>query len=228
MFDYFLSLDQLRKKALKKAQHDVMREFYSKPFPSLKTAWDQVEILSLDFETTGLDASQDQILSYGRVCINRGMIDLSSARHQLIQAEKNIPESSAVIHHITDDQARSGQPLAEAMPELLNALAGKVMLVHFNKIEQGFLDAACQSLYGSPFMIPTIDTLKLGNRVLLHANQYLQPAQLRLFNLRDKFKLPNYKAHNAFYDALTTAELFMVLEGEITPNKSTAIKELIL
>ena len=113
------------------------------------------------------------------------------------------------------------------MPELLHQLAGKVMLVHFKRIEQSFLDAACRKLYGSPFMIPTIDTLNLAERVLRRRNHAVPASRLRLFNLRDDFHLPSYKAHNALNDAMTTAELFLFLEGEITPNSATPIKQLV-
>ncbi len=228
MLDFINNSDKVRRRAFKKATHPVMIKYYSSPFASRKMRWDQLEIVSLDFETTGLDPAQDQILSYGKVHIQHGAIKLNSACHELVRAETSIPESSAVIHHITDDRAQDGRPLEQVLPELLEVLAGRVMLVHFNKIEQGFLNAACQRLYGSPFIIPTIDTLALAERVLMRRNHAITPNQLRLFNLRDFFNLPNYKAHNALCDALTTAELLMVLEAEITPNGSSGIKELLL
>lgn len=228
MIKFFQTKDKLRKQAWKQAKHPVMLKFLSRPFPDSKAPWDKLEIVSLDFETTGLDPRHDQILSYGKVHIKNGIIRLATARHELVQAESDITESSAVIHHITDDMASEGRPLEEVLPGLLDSLGGKVMLVHFNKIEQGFLNAACMRLYGSPFIIPTIDTLELSQRELLRRNHAVVHNQLRLFNLRDSFKLPAYKAHNALYDAMTTAELFLMLEGEITPNGATRLKQLLL
>lgn len=228
MFNLFQSKDKLRRQAWKKASHPVMLKFLSRPFPSSKAPWDKIEIISLDFETTGLLPQQHQILSYGKVHIRHGIIRLATAHHELVQAESLIPESSAVIHHITDDTVKDARPLEQILPELLDVLGGKVMLVHYNKIEQGFLNAACLKLYGSPFIIPTIDTLVLSQRVLQKRNHAIEPSQLRLFNLRDNFHLPNYKAHNALNDALTTAELFLALEGEVTPKGSSRLKDLLL
>lgn len=228
MFNFFKSKDKIRQQALKRAKHPVMLEFLSKPFPSPKLPWDELEIVSLDFETTGLNPDKDQILSYGKVHIRNGIIHLATARHELIQAQSLIPESSAVIHHITDDKVRDARTLEQVLPDLLNYLGSRVMLVHYNKIEQGFLNAACQSLYGSPFIIPTIDTLVLAQRVLSRRNHSVLPQRLRLFNLRDDFKLPSYKAHNALGDGITTAELFLALESEITPNSATRLKDLLL
>jgi DNA polymerase-3 subunit epsilon len=228
MLNRFLSADQLRRKFLKTASHAVMQNYFSTPFPNLKTPWNEIEIVSLDFETTGLDPLKDQILSYGKVEIDHGLIKIKTAEHGLIKARQSIPESSAIIHHITDDLANSGLRRRDALPRVLEFLRGKVMLVHYNKIEQGFLNAACQTFYGSPFVIPTIDTLELAQRVLSHRNHAIEPHQLRLFNLRKAFKLPIYKAHNALGDALTTAELFLVLEGEISPRSATRLKDLII
>ena len=203
-----------------------MQDFLSADFPHPNTPWDELEIVSLDFETTGLDPLRDQILSYGKVDIEQGLIKLATAEHKLIKPDLDIPESSAIIHHITDDLASSGIQRKQALEQILQFLKGKVMLVHFNRIEQGFLNAACETSYGSPFLIPIIDTLALAQRVMRHRNHAIEPNLLRLFNLRDEFKLPVYKAHNALGDALTTAELFFALEGEITPNSATKLKEL--
>lgn len=228
MFSSFKSKDNLRQQARAKARHPVMIKYLSREFPAPETPWDKLEIVALDFETSGLDPQHHQILSYGKVHIRQGTIHLSTARHELIRSDNLIPEASAVIHHITDDAVSTARTLEEVLPDLLHDLGGKVMLVHYRKIEQGFLNAACQRLYGSPFIIPTIDTLVLSERVLKKRNYLLEPHHLRLFNLRQNFQLPVYKAHNALNDAMTTAELFLILEGEISPNSSTPLKRLVV
>ena len=228
MFQFLQSLEQKRKSALQKATHPEMQSYLATPFPSPKWLTSDFSIVSLDFETTGLDPQSEQILSYGKIEIHRDAIVMNSAEHTYIKSEKEIPEASAVIHHITDDQASQGIPLEEALPRILRFLRGKAMLVHYNRIELGFLDAACRKLYGSPFIIPTIDTLVLGQRVIGTRNHSIEPARLRLFNLRDDFKLPKYKAHNALGDAMTTAELYLVLASEISPSKPASLKQLMI
>ncbi len=204
-----------------------MQSYLSNPFQSEKWSWKSAQIVSLDFETTGLDPNQHHLLSYGSVEISRGAIRFGSAMHQFIRSKTSIPESSAVIHGITDDAARAGRPLKEVLPLLLEQLSGKLLLVHYSRIELGFLDAACRALYGSPFLIPTIDTLELAQRVLKLRDYGVGPNQLRLFNLRDNYGLPRYSAHNALYDAITTAELFLVLAAEISPKGELNIGELL-
>jgi DNA polymerase-3 subunit epsilon len=54
-----------------------------------------------------------------------------------------------------------------------------------------------------------LDTLKIERRKIQQMQQHTQPDGLRLFNFREKYNLPRYKAHNAMQDAISTAELFL-------------------
>jgi DNA polymerase III subunit epsilon len=218
MLQRLFTLETLRKRALAKAAPGPLQEYLSTPLISKRSSCEQMVIVALDLETTGLDPLKDKILSYGLVEIQYMKVKLSTSRHQLISIDEEIPEQSAIIHQITDDQAATGIPLEAALPELLQRLAGKVMLVHYAAIEHNFINAACQRLYGAPFVIPTIDTLILAQRIFERRNHTIQTGDLRLFNLRPRYNLPNYKAHNALSDALATAELFLAIASEMAPR----------
>ncbi|MES9816662.1 MAG: exonuclease domain-containing protein [Candidatus Thiodiazotropha sp.] len=203
-----------------KAEPGILHDYLSTPLTSKTTQCQQLSIVSLDLETTGLDPHKDKILSFGLVEMNHMTIKLETARHQLITIDEEIPEESAVIHQITDDQAATGVSIHDALRELLHHMAGKVMLVHYSAIEQRFISAACEKLFGAPFVIPIIDTLVLAQRIFEHRNHTVQPGDLRLFNLRPRYNLPNYKAHNALSDAVATAELFLAMASEMVPQSS--------
>lgn len=218
MWQRFFGKEFQRKRALAKASPGVMRDYLATPLPSPRQQCREVEIVALDLETTGLDPKKDSILSFGLVQLTRMQIQLETALHEVIRIEKEIPEQSAIIHGITDDHAAQGTPLEQVLPEILQRLAGKVMLVHYANIEQKFLDAACRELYGAPFVIRTIDTLVLAQRLFEIRNATIQSGDLRLFNLRPRYNLPHYQAHNALSDALATAELFQALAADMSPK----------
>jgi DNA polymerase-3 subunit epsilon len=218
MFERFLSKDWQRRRALAKAPVGIMQDYLARSLPNKDTDYGDVDIVALDLETTGLDPQRDNILSYGLVHLRGQSILLESARHAIIRVQQQIPEASAVIHQITDDQAAAGRPLEAVLPEILEQLAGRVMLVHYAGIEQRFLDRACRRLYGAPFVIHTIDTLVLARRLFEIRNHTIQANNLRLFNLRPIYNLPQYKAHNALSDALATAELFLAMAAEMYPQ----------
>ena len=66
----------------------------------------------------------------------------------------------------------------------------------------------------------------VGRMTIIDADT-IQPGNLRLFNLRPHFGLPQYKAHNALYDALATAELFLAMAAEMAPNGNYKIGDFI-
>ncbi|MBL4629885.1 MAG: DNA polymerase III subunit epsilon [Paraglaciecola sp.] len=207
-----------RKRLLKKVPKGALYDFLSVPFPSEETCLSDLPILSVDFETTGLNAVTDKLLSVGFVCINKRQIKLASCYHQIINTNHSLNADNVIIHQITDQQKSQGKPLREVVEALLAALAGKVMLVHFAPIEKQFLKQACLELYGvSPsFMI--LDTLALAKRKLDQRDIVYDPQELRLTALRHKHNLPKHFVHNALNDAIATAELLLA-QQETTAKK---------
>ncbi|MCU7833740.1 MAG: DNA polymerase III subunit epsilon [gamma proteobacterium symbiont of Taylorina sp.] len=228
MFSQWFGYEAKRKRLLAKAPPGPLKEYLSVPFPDPATRLNQTPILALDFETTGLDAKTDQILSVGHITIESFEILLASAYHQIICTRGDLKEESVVIHQITDDTKSSGQGAEEVIEKLLQAMAGKVILVHFAQIEKNFLQYTCKKLYGMAPVFPIIDTLVLARKRLDQRTALYSPNDLRLFNLRENFQLPRYRAHNALSDALATAELFLA-EIELKQQmKSPRLKSVIL
>ena len=88
-------------------------------------------------------------------------------------------------------------------------MAGKVVLVHYAKVERNFLREACLQIYGMVPPVLMIDTLAITKRRLDRHSIPYDPSRLRLMHLRNNFGLPNYNAHNALKDAIATAELLL-------------------
>jgi|TARA_R110002124_G_scaffold70290_4_gene188743 DNA polymerase-3 subunit epsilon len=223
---WLLGYEAQRKRMLKKAPKGPLRDFLSTPFPALYTPFDQIPILAVDFETTGLDAVQDKLLSVGCVDLSHKQIKLGSSYHQIINTKGRLKADNVTIHQITDDQKDQGQPLAEVVEQLLKRLAGKVMLVHFARIERQFLRQACLELYGMAPPLPIIDTLVVAKKRLDKRDVAYDPSQLRLSALRATYQLPNHYAHNALNDAIATAELLLAQINDRTDNIS--LQQLIL
>ncbi len=223
---WLIGYEAQRKRMLKKAPKGPLYNFLSVPFPQLFTPFDQVPILAVDFETTGLDAIQDKLLSVGCVDLIDNQIKLGSSYHQIISSRGRLTPDNVSIHQITDDQKDQGQSLAQVIEQLLQRLAGKVMLVHFARIERQFLRQACIELYGMAPVIPMIDTLMVAKRRLDKKDVAYDPSELRLSTLRTKYNLPDHYAHNALNDAIATAELLLAQTNECHENP--ALEKLLL
>ena len=225
MFTALLGKNYARRQLLKNTTSAVMKEYLQKPFPNKKDLISDIEIVSLDFETTGLNPEKDSIVSIGLVKISKLGINLQSSSHQLISTSENMPEKSVVIHQITDNQLVNGINIDAALPNLLKILSGKVLLAHNAKIELGFINKICQKLYGTDFVIPVIDTQFLAKRSVERQNKSYKNNELRLFNLRQSFNMPAYKAHNALMDAIATAELFLAMVQKMSPKNNARLSD---
>lgn len=230
MFSALFGLEARRRRALVRLEAaadspgvDALRDYLATPLPRRRTACADASLVALDFETTGLDAQRDRILSIGWVGIDGLSIRLGSAHHHLVNDAGPIPERSAVIHGITDDHAAAGQPLHQLLPILLRELAGRAIVVHHAAVERQFLQAACERLYGAPFVGRFIDTEVVARRRMERRQQPIGASDLRLFNLRRAWQLPRYPAHNALSDALATAELFLLLAVHADPAGRASI-----
>lgn len=184
----------------------------------------EVELLALDLETTGLDPRRHEVLAVGWVPVRGDEIDLSGAGQHLVRPRGEVGES-AVLHGLTDDALRAAPPLAEVLPQVLEALAGahgghrRVLLAHFARIETDFLDAACREHYGTTVTWPVVDTLEMARRLLRLRPEEVPAGRLRLAACRRAYRLPRYRAHSAVTDALACAELFLAQQGDLAQRR---------
>lgn len=213
MFGLF-GLDARRRRLLRKAPAGPVRDFLDVPFASEKADFREASYLALDLETTGGNAERDEIVSLGWVGIERQRVVLASARHRVVRLAGAMSPQSAVIHRITDDEAAAGVPLAQAIEELLRALAGRILVAHYAPTELGFLSRACTRIFDAELLAPAVDTLQLAAAARERTARSPRRGELRLGNLRRAYGLPRYPAHNALSDALAAAELFLALAAE--------------
>jgi DNA polymerase-3 subunit epsilon len=217
-----------RKRLLKRLAPGVLRDFYEVPFPAPGSDCRKLSYVALDLETTGLDPDKDAILSLGWVIIEGMQVDLASAQHRLVRPFLAIPEQSAVIHHITDDQAATGESLRDVLAELLQQLEGKVLIAHHAKVEVGFLRRACEHYFGEGFLMRVVDTQEVARRSLQRRDQLIRASDMRLSELRERYGLPRYRLHNALSDALAAAELFLAQLAQYDTAKPVALKHFLL
>ncbi|WP_339722634.1 exonuclease domain-containing protein [uncultured Paraglaciecola sp.] len=219
----FFGFEARRKRLLKKVPKGALYDFLSVPFPSEDSFLSDLDIVSVDFETTGLNAVTDKLLSVGFVSIDKQQIKLNSCYHQIINTELRLDADNVIIHQITDQQKSQGKPLRIVVEALLQALAGKVMLVHYARIEKQFLKQACLELYGVSPPLMILDTLAMAKRKLDQRDIAYDPQNLRLAALRHTHELPSYYAHNALNDAIATAELFLAQQK----TETTKLKDVL-
>ncbi len=185
--------------------------FYRAGTVNASTPLNSLTFMAMDFETTGLDADQHEIISIGLIPFTLKRIFCRRASHLLVQPEGELLSDSVTIHGITHDDLMQAERLQNVLPRLLAMLAGHVVVVHYRQIERDFLWQASQRLFGHEWLFPLIDTMQLESRLLKQQRRFWQwsspKASLRLVDCRQRYHLPHYTLHHALNDALATAEL---------------------
>lgn len=193
-----------------------LKAFYARGVPAANTALALVPMVALDIETTGLDPRHDEIVSIGLVPMRLDVIRASASRHWIVRPLGRLNAESVAIHAITHAQIETAPDLAQILGEVLDALAGSVVVVHCRSIERSFLDAALRARIGEGIEFPVIDTMELEARLHrreqagLFARLFRRKRtrlSIRLADARARYHLPRYRAHHALTDALATAEL---------------------
>jgi DNA polymerase-3 subunit epsilon len=225
--DSLLPINFRRRRRARSAPPGPLRTYYGQPFPPEARDWREVEFLALDMETTGSSPVADEIVSAGWVEIRGGAIDLGTATGRMVRPSGPMPEASAVIHAITDDEAARGEPLAGVLADILGALAGRVLVAHYARAERGFLDAACRRCLGGGLLVPAVDTLQLARRRYTRMGRAPMRGEFRLDALRMQYNLPRHQMHDALSDAIATAELFLAQAASLSAEGALPLRALL-
>jgi DNA polymerase-3 subunit epsilon len=210
------------------ARDDRLRAYYAAGMVGGDTPLSDVPLMALDVETTGLDPVKDGIVSIGLVPMSLERIRASASRHWILKPRVPLGEESVTIHGITDSQVLAAPDLNQVLAEVLQAIAGHVLVVHCRDIERQFLNGALRPRIGEGIEFPVIDTMELEAR--LHRNQprgwlnwalgrYPPQVSIRLADSRRRYNLPRYRPHYALTDALASAEL---LQAQVAHRFSPA------
>ncbi len=178
--------------------------------PSPGSRFEDVELVCLDIETTGLDPATVDMLSIGWVLIRGGRVDLSTAESHVVKPEGGLGDSPS-IHGLTDSVVDSGISPAEAVERVIEVLTGRVLVVHHAGLDKRLLDRFCREYFGDKLLVPVIDTLALENRRKSRQHHLEDTRSLRLPDLREHYNLPWYRGHDCLGDAISTAELLIAM-----------------
>jgi DNA polymerase-3 subunit epsilon len=183
--------------------------------------WEEVDLVALDFEATGLNFAEDRVISFGTVPIVRGGIDVGGCAYELVDPGDRPPDASTVvIHGLRPVDLRGGNP-GPAARELLRAqLRRRFLVAWFASVEVGFLRA----MFGG--RARAWEGRVLDVRDLVFALIGEEGLSLSLSEAAERFEVPVASPHHALDDALVTAQLFLVTAGKLRTDGVRTIAEL--
>lgn len=198
--------------------------------PARSRRLEEVELVALDLETTGLDPARDHVIAVGWVLLRGDRIVLSSARELRVrnEAAEGVGQS-AIIHGITDSDLDDAQDAGEMLAHLLPEVAGRAIVAHAASIESGFINALLRRLGGVPLANPFVDTLTLERRLVEADGGSVRElhGDLTLDACRARRGLPAHQSHSAGADAMACAELLLAQVDQLGGARRVKLKELL-
>lgn len=185
--------------------------------PSLQTPATQVDMVAIDFETTGSVAGQDALpWQIGVVKMRQGKVHVEESRNEYLY----VPTSAAFNprapgrHAVLRDTLAIAPSLQEIWPDIHPWLVGTVLVAHNAGTEKAQLrNAAPMHTFG-----PWIDTLKLSRIAWPDRSSHKLEDLIEDLGLRQKLRVlcPDADPHDAWYDAAACGlllELLLELPG---------------
>ncbi|MDO4682620.1 MAG: DNA polymerase III subunit epsilon [Lautropia sp.] len=168
-----------------------------------------VRQISLDTETTGLEASQ------GHRIIEIGCVEMINRRlthnnlHLYINPEREVDEGAARVHGMTWDSLRDKPVFADVVDRFLDFCQGAEIIIHNAAFDVGFLNAELARLDRGSF-----DSHVSGiTDTLLMAREQYPGKRNNLDALCERLMVPNKHRtlHGALLDAELLAEVYLGL-----------------
>lgn len=173
-----------------------------RPQPCLPTTpLGALPLVSLDLETTGLDAAHDRIVSIGAVRVQDGHVFTAAGLDLLVRPGIPIPERSFGVHGISDELVADAPPLPELWEALAGFVDGCVIIGHQIGFDLAVLAAEARR-HGLPELdLPALDTMALFRQIA-------PDQRIGLDSAAEALGLSVFGRHTALGDAIVTAELF--------------------
>ena len=164
---------------------------------------DQV-FVCFDCEATGLDANQDRIVEIA--CARFTFQQILDQFESLVNPEVEIPQSSIMIHHITQDMVNDKPRIQDVLGQVLDLIGNYPIVGHGVNYDIDIVASSCQrnNIATTIRQNPTIDTLRL-------ARLYGQSPTNSLEVLRQHFNIKAEGAHRAMSDVVVNIQVFKYL-----------------
>lgn len=192
----------------------ALQQYYTAGVPLPNTPLEEITFLAMDFETTGLNSDQDDIITIGTVPFNLNRIFINQAKHWTVKPRKQLAQESVVIHGITHSDVLDAPDLSVIYDQILAQMEGKIVVVHYQRIERDFFDKALMARINEGIEFPAVDTMQIETLLqkkltggIVNKLKGRKPASVRLGASRTRYGLPQYTPHHALTDAVATAEL---------------------
>lgn len=194
----------------------------NQPAPDLAARVDDLRLVVVDVETTGLRPYQDRLLAIGAVAVSRSRIRLASSFEVTLRQEAPSTEANILVHGIDGTTQTSGLDAPEALVRFLQFVANAPLVAFHADFDRVFLTRALREALG---VKPGSAWLDLADLAPALFPEHAGKART-LDEWTTLFGIENSARHEALADAVATAQLLQVVLARAARMKSPRFAEL--
>lgn len=170
------------------------------------------EVVSIDCETTGLNPRKDDIVSIAAVKIRGRRILTSSAFYVKVKPRADLSGSSIKIHQITKSDVAGERPVGAVLPDFLRFIGNRPLVGYWTSFDVRMLNKEVFRMLNTPLQNPTIDVSDMYYERKYGKAPPGTKIDLRFASILDDLMLPPLQAHDALNDAVSTAQMYLMLK----------------
>jgi DNA polymerase III subunit epsilon len=163
---------------------------------------DKLACTVFDTETTGLNPSEDEIISIGAVRIVNGRLLRQESFDRLVDPRRPVDPVSTAVHGISSEMLEGQPPIDEVLPAFAQFAADTVLVGHNLAFDLRFLELK-EAHTGVRFTQPVLDTLLLS--AVVHPDE----DDHSLEAMAARLGVSVVGRHTALGDAILTGEIFL-------------------
>jgi DNA polymerase III subunit epsilon len=176
------------------------------------------EWVALDCETTGLDVTNDEIISVAALRIVGNTLMTSNRLELLVRPERRHPSAQSIrIHRLRKQDIALGISPEEAMSKLLHFIGSRPLVGYYLEFDLAMIERALIPVLGRDAGLPQ-RRFEVSAMYYDYKLQQLPPHRrdnpqidLRFASLMEDLGLPKYREHDPLNDATMAALAFVKL-----------------
>lgn len=170
------------------------------------------EVVAFDCETTGLSVAKDDIIVIAAVKVRGNRILASEKFEAVARPEAKLKADSIKVHRLLESDVESGGLIMQIIPDFLRFIGGRPLVGYYLEFDVAMVNKYLRPLLGVELPNPMIEVSELYyDRKYGNAPPGTHIDLSFAHILRD-LGLPPLDQHDAFNDAIMTAEMYVALK----------------
>lgn len=183
---------------------------------------DDVRIVVMDLETSGLNLQKDLVLAIGAVAVNQGRIDLADQFEVVLRQAELKQDDTLLIHGLGPEALAKGAPPDEGLLDFLHWAESAPFIAFHAPFDKRMLERSLKTHLGLTHKYVWLDLADILPALFPAA----ETGPGRLDDWVAHFHLDVSSRHNAAADALATAELLLIALREARTQSIKTLPQL--